>query len=512
MTTITEGGGYTKWIEPEDEYTPVDTDEYAEDEYAQPPAKTDTRSVPVADGIPGGATLAGRGMARAHLGWYEAHGPLSYRESSIIAQNWLVQKACSQPAKDALRNGWRIDSPHEDEYKSDDRSRQLSRLIRYCISQGRVYGVRHVLYQMAGADDEFYEAPYNPDSAYAYQYAGFVQLDPTTVSPCIDSETTDHKSPWYMKPQWWSVHGRKIHCSHMFIYVPFPVSESLLSSYHYGGQSVPQYLYRRAYAADRLADEGEQLAVTKRTMVYQTADVGLLSRSMRKLRQTLSKWVSTRDNYGVLAVSNGETLSQTDISLTDVDSLMMSEYQVASAVSYIPFSKLMGSSPKGFQSTGEYEQDTYHEELETIQADILPLLDGHYRRLAASMGHAGEPTVDFEPVDSPTTGEWATINAQKAQTDQLYWNIGAVSDAEIRNRLQTDPNSDYYGLTDTTTGSTAGATPAAPGGPDGGAASLLRSLGIDPVSGSFDTAGTGDDPGLTVAASTPGDDEPDRLP
>ena len=57
----------------------------------------------------------------------------------------------------------------------------------------------------------------------------------------------------------------------------------------------------------------------------------------------------------------------------------MSQYQLVAAAANVPATKLLGTTPKGFNATGEYEEASYHEELESIQAnDLSRLLARHH--------------------------------------------------------------------------------------------------------------------------------------
>src|SRR5690625_2559556 len=52
----------------------------------------------------------GTGAPHAVMSWFAWQTFIGYQACALIAQHWLVHKACSMPAKDAVRMGWDIDA------------------------------------------------------------------------------------------------------------------------------------------------------------------------------------------------------------------------------------------------------------------------------------------------------------------------------------------------------------------------------------------------------------------
>jgi hypothetical protein len=203
----------------------------------------------------------------------------------------------------------------------------------------------------------------------------------------------------------------------------------------------------RAYAAERSANEGPQLLMTKRLTSIGVGDAALGNRA--ELEQNLAQWVAFRDNYGVRVGGADETIQQFDTALADVDTVIMTQYQLASSVAEVPATKLLGTQPKGFNASGDYERSVYREHLESIQTnDMTPLLETHYQLLAKSEGIAlpAEIAIQWLPVDSPTAKEWAEIDKIKADRDAALFNTGAIDAEDIRNRLREDREGDYHNI------------------------------------------------------------------
>lgn len=49
------------------------------------------------------------GVPEAVAGWFLSQTFIGYQFCALLAQHWLVDKACSMPAKDAVRQGYEVD-------------------------------------------------------------------------------------------------------------------------------------------------------------------------------------------------------------------------------------------------------------------------------------------------------------------------------------------------------------------------------------------------------------------
>ena len=428
---------------------PVASDGAQDSAMASPSVKL--ADVAVSDGVPD-----------SQFFWYGAQGFIGYQASAIIAQHWLVDKACLMPARDAIRMGYECKLSDEDArgeaiieaLKRADKRYKITQHMREFIHFGRVYGLRLAIFRVESSDPEYYEKPFNPDSVTPGSYLGISQVDPLWVTPLLtDGALSDPSSIRFYEPEFWSINGRRYHRSHCCLYIPFPVPDSLKPQYLFGGKSLPQLIYERVYAAERTANEAPQLAMTKRQVVFKTNAEGFWS-NIRSSVARLNDWITNRDNYGAYVIDKeSEDLVQHDTSLDDLDAVIMNQYQLVSAIAEVPATKLLGTTPKGFNATGEAEAEDYRIMLESIQTnDLEPLLARHHQLVWLSDikpkigGDDVEINVQWLPLDSPTAGEWADINLKKAQEAQIYANIGAIDGEDVRERLQQDKESNFYGL------------------------------------------------------------------
>lgn len=396
-------------------------------------------------------------ISSALVDWYGAQTFIGYQLAALIAQHWLIQKACAMPGRDAIRNGYTITSENGDELeqatldkiKAADKKYALNRNLLEFVRFGRVFGIRICLFKVDYADpDDAYGKPFNLDGVRSGTYRGLVQIDPYWCSPELDgASAVKPDSMHFYEPTWWQINGRRYHRSHLVIYRNGDVADILKPAYLYGGIPVPQLIMERVYGAERTANEAPLLALTKRTTVYKT-DLAEALTHWDKFTAKVAKWARFWSNNGVRVIGEGDEVQQIDTSLSDLDAVIMTQYQIVAAAAGVPSTKLLGTAPKGFNATGEFDESSYHEELESLQThELTPLIERHHALVLRSEGVTDVRTsIAWAPLDSPTAKELAEINKLNAEGGAALVTSGAIDGTDERRRIANDKDSGYSGI------------------------------------------------------------------
>lgn len=398
------------------------------------------------------------GIPPTQMLWYANQSFIGYQLCAVLAQQWLISNCCSMPARDAVRNGYEVTVNDGTAVNSDllDKIRKLDveykineNLIEF-VNQGRIFGIRIAMFMVDSSDPDYYKKPFNPDGVTPGSYRGISQIDPYWITPELDAEAAgDPSSEYFYEPTWWRVGDKRIHRTHLVIFRTEEVPDILKPSYIYGGVPIPQKVAERVYAAEKVANEAPMLAMTKRTDVVK-CDMGQAVANQRAFDKRMIQWQLRRDNYGIKVIGEDEEIQQFDTSLADLDAVIMTQYQLVAAIVKVPAVKLIGTTPKGFNSTGEYEEASYHQELESIQKhDLTPLLDRHHMLLIRSEISPNEPfevSVVWNSLDAMTAKELAELNKMKAETGTQLIANGAIDGMDERKRIINDPESGYSGL------------------------------------------------------------------
>lgn len=393
--------------------------------------------------------------------WYANQTFIGWQLCAMLAQNWLIAKACKMPAEDATRKGYEItvndgyDVPPDvlDRMRRLDVEYRLDYNLIQLIQFGRVFGIRIALFKVESDDPDYYFKPFNPDGVKPGSYKGISQIDPYWITPQLDPAAAgDPSSIHFYEPTWWNIAGRLVHRTHLIIYRTIEVADVLKPIYIYGGIPIPQLIAERVYAAERTANEAPMLALTKRSDVIHV-DLSQALANEASFTQRIHKWSQLRDNFGIKALDIDEKMEQFDTSLSDLDAVIMTQYQLVAAIANVPATKLLGTSPKGFNATGEFEEASYHEMLESLQRHALtPLIERHHLLLIRSEIAPEfnltpfETTVTWKPLDAMTAEEQAELNRKKAETGRILMEVGAIDGEDERQRVVNDPDSGYTGL------------------------------------------------------------------
>lgn len=389
--------------------------------------------------------------------WYVSQGFIGYQACAVISQHWLVSKACNMTGKDAAQGGWSV-CRDDGEEMTPEQLKLLETLDRkYRVKQNlveasyyrNVFGIRLVWFQFEGMD---YSKPFNPASVVPGSYRGMSQVDPYWVAPFLTPKAIENPgSKDFYVPEFWQINRQKVHKSHLVILYGQPVPDILKPTYMYGGVPLTQRIYERVYSAERTANEAPQLAQTKRLTVRYT-DLMTAMEDQQAFEEAIAFGAQYQDNYGVLVAGLEEKVERHETSLNDLDEAIMTQYQLVAAIAETPATKILGTSPKGFGASGDYEIKNYHEKLRDIQQhDYAPILERHYQALALS-DISDRPrmdvvfTIHWEPLDKPSAKDLADMNKVKADTDAVLQGAGAIDGYDIRKRLIEDQDSGYTGM------------------------------------------------------------------
>lgn len=419
-------------------------------------------------GIADPFALSQPNMSEALVMYFASKSFIGHQLAAIVSQDPMIYKACNQPARDAIRQGYEIVITEGDaaagkivtELARIDEELDLDSQMEEWVTKGRIFGIRIAFFKFKFANEDekrkYYESPFNPDGI-PEEYEGIVQIDPYWTAPQLNAEASSRPDAIdFYEPTWWQIDGIRYHRTHLCIFRHCEVPDILKPSYFYGGVPLPQQIMERVYAADRTANEAPLLAMTKRTTLMKVQDLGAAFANKAEFDNKLAQWIAYRDNQQVKVVGQDEDVTQLDTSLADLDEVIMTQYQLVAALSKVPATKLLGTQPKGFNSTGEYEEASYHEELESLQThELTQFLRRHHliacrsKRMPDALREAAKrvaPTVSWAPLDSPTAKEWSEINLNKSQTAKNYVDSGAIDAYDVREALIKDTNSDFSDL------------------------------------------------------------------
>lgn len=393
------------------------------------------------------------------LAYYVASSSfIGYYACALIAQHWLIQKVLSLRVKDAVRKWYTLTNNSGEELtaaqikfiETCDKEYRLRKNMTQAVFFNNVFGIRHILFKHKNPDFD-YSQPFNPDAFGPGDYAGISQIDPYWITPEIDDDDlTDPTRINFYEPTYWIINGKRYHRSHFVILRGDEVADYLKPTYRYGGVPMAQKIYERVYASETTANEIPQLAKTKR-MNVQKVDSSKVQANAQAFINRLNVMTQFRDNYGINVIDKNDEFQQIDTSLSDLDSIVMTNYQLVCVQADTPASRLLGTGHNGF-STGETDDDYYIQGLEETQGNVLnEIAEAHYARLIPSeikpkLGIEPDLDIVWNPLKVMSANEIADVRLKNAQADSAWFQTGSIDNVDIRERLSKDEYSGFEGM------------------------------------------------------------------
>lgn len=392
---------------------------------------------------------------------------IGWQACALLYQNPYIKKACEIPARDAIAVDYKLNyrnpegdaNPETDKEKEQDilnklkdisdRKMKIKRICRAANVYKNVYGQILVCPTFSVDMTKEMEKPYNPSKIKKGTYTGMTVIQPFWVTYQLSVDGVAHPEVnGYYEPEFYIVNGnRKIHKSWIVKLVTGELPDILKPVYYFGGVPLTQQIYERVFCAEKTANEAPKLALTKRLLIVD-GDVNNLTANPEEAYSVMEGVAELRDNMGFLVKNKGDSVSQIDTSLADMDALIMTQYQLTAAIAEMPVTKLMKTQLKGLANSGDYETKDYNQKLVEIQEnDFDDVLLFHYELLSLSE-YERDLGIDivWNPIDTPTELEMSQIEEAQARTDATYVASGVIDASEVRTSLRNNEDSRFANL------------------------------------------------------------------
>ena len=405
----------------------------------------------------------GRNISDSILEYFANKGFMGYQCYAILGQNKWISKALCMPVKDALRPGFvftKEEKENEDNTNDDteeiikkfdevSEEMKLNYKLEQWVIDSRQFGVG---YALPIIDDPEWDLskPFNIDGVKPGTYKGIKIIDPFWIRPALTSQSAyDVSSIDFFVPDFYMIgNNQAIHKSHLIKIIFKEVPDILKPTYYYGGMSLTQMIYEQVFLAEQTSKEAPKLVQNKRLLIMS----GSLEESVRnteRFENKLKALLEARNNYGVYLTDINENVQQIETSLMEFPELISNQYLLIAGIAEIPYTKFLGTTPKGFNATGEYEMKSYIQMLKSLQENFSPLLRRHIDLLSMSLyGEKQDISFRFNEIDMPTEQENAQVNAVQTQTLNSLLESGIISSEEARKWLKMDDNSGFSWIDD----------------------------------------------------------------
>ena len=395
---------------------------------------------------------------------------LGYAEYSILMQNGILSSICSTPA-DKMTSEWiefvsfgGIDATHkikelELEFERLDVRNVFNQAAKFCFGMGGCLVYPH--YEGDYDNNELYEELYIDSATLKGRKLEYIKLiEPIWYVP-IRYVTDNPFSKWFYVPEYYAVMGKICHSTRVFKFIYNEAPNVIKSQYNFNGipilqQAIP-YVTNFKTFTNTITEIVQSLNLLVLKTGLQSIAEGAMSNadnelcgSGANLGNRIRALNATRNNLGTAAIdSDAEDLYNLNMQLQTLDKLWSQAAEFMCIIPKIPATELLGISPQGFNTAGDYERKRYDKQISDWQNQIFrPHLVKIMQMAMINIWGEIDKNIsfNFKKLGIPDELEQSTINLNKSTEAAVYFDRGIVSSQDIQKKLSTDKNSDWNEL------------------------------------------------------------------
>lgn len=328
---------------------------------------------------------------------------------------------------------------------------KLREMFRRAATQVSFFGRTQIIPRIQGRlDDDSRANPFEIDSVDKGSLLGFQLIEPYWTTPYIYN-TTDPTDPWFFKPIWWFVLGKKIHASWLMTLIGHELPDLFKPAYNFSGLSLSQLMQPAVQQWLRTRDAVSNIIFKFSTTVLKTnMEASLSGNATNEMQNRATLFTKFQNNDGLMMIDKDtEELEKVVTPLSTLDALQAQAQEHMAAPARMPLVKMTGITPSGLNASSEGEIQVWYDHVHAMQEILFK--DPLERSLKIIQMHLyGSIDLDlgFEFVDLTELDGEAKARVRKSDADSgsQYIQLGVVTPAEERERLSSDPSSGYDNL------------------------------------------------------------------
>lgn len=382
---------------------------------------------------------------------------LGYPYLAGLAQNGLIRAGVTTTA-DEMTKRW-VEIQHGGQAEpGDDKIRALSADMKKFRLQGIFNEAAQkcdfdggclVYIDLGDLDAEELRQPLHLDPATFRpgRLRRFTLVEAINLYPGLYN-ATDPLAPDYFEPESWLVLGREIHKSRFLYFAPNKVPMLLRPAYNFFGIPAAQLVLDYVAHFTKCREAAMRLLTKFSLTVFKSNMAGILQGgTSQDMDARMEYFAQYRDNDSILLIDKEtEDIVKLETPIAGVTDVVRQALEFVAAIFRMPVVKLLGISPAGMNSTGEFDERNFYDHVGSKQEKILsePLA----RALdVLQLNLFGEIDPDLKAAFVPLTDEddaQESMNRKtEADRDAVYVQIGVLGPEEVRQKLADDENSGY---------------------------------------------------------------------
>ncbi len=373
---------------------------------------------------------------------YSSHilNRLSYQECANLATDSMISKAIDVIVREIFKSGGKWEAAHLDidNFEMVLNSLHFYEKIALAVQRALEYGGAFIY---INTDDTNLSLPLyiNEKTASTNKITGLTVIEPWQAAP-VQVNTFNPLKNNYMQPDLWWVLGAggTVHKTRLIPIVFYSVPDLIKPLYNYLGLPLSFYMKNYVSNADTVRQSISDLVLRFRTKIIKTTAQKIADPQTQARVKYMN---ATSNNLATLLLAKDEEWIETVTSLSGMDNLLSQMYELMTASTRgIPVTKLLGLSPRGFNATGEYDENNFYDVIDGYASSVvIPAMEkvAEYI-LCFKAGVLDEPKYTFNPRKQIKQKEQAEINNLKADYVSKLIMSGVVTGKDAIRAISED--------------------------------------------------------------------------
>ena len=341
---------------------------------------------------------------------------LSYQECADLATDSMISKAIDVITREIFKSGGKWISAHLDieNFEMVLNSLDFYNKITLAVQRALEYGGAFIY---INTDDTNLSLPLylNEKTASTNKITSLSVIEPWQAAPVQVNSFNPLKAN-YMEPDLWWVMGASttVHKTRLIPIVFYSVPDLIKPLYNYLGLPLSFYMKNYVSNADTVRQSISDLVLRFRTKIIKTTAQKIADPQTQERVKYMN---ATSNNLATLLLAKDEEWIETVTSLSGMDNLLSQMYELMTASTRgIPVTKLLGLSPRGFNATGEYDENNFYDVIDGYASSIvIPAMEKLAEYILCFKASVlDEPKYEFNPRKQIKQKEQAEINNLKA--------------------------------------------------------------------------------------------------
>lgn len=365
---------------------------------------------------------------------------LSYQECANLATDSMISKAIDVIVREIFKSGGKWTDAHLDieNFEMILNSLNFYDKVRLAVQRALEYGGAFIY---INTDDTNLSLPLylNEKTSGINKITGLTVIEPWQAAP-VQVNSFNPLKDNYMEPDLWWVLGASttVHKTRLIPVVFYSVPDLIKPLYNYLGLPLSFYMKNYVSNADTVRQSISDLILRFRTKIIKTTAQKIADPQTQARVKYMN---ATSNNLATLLLAKDEEWIETVTSLTGIDNLLSQMYELMTASTRgIPVTKLLGLSPRGFNATGEYDENNFYDVIDGYaKSTVVPLMEGLAEYiLCFKAGILSEPKYEFNPRKQIRPKEQAEINNLKADYISKLIMSGVVTGKDAIKAISED--------------------------------------------------------------------------